>query len=49
MRDEGLVSAALEDGVLRIRALHREGKADLDSHPLVMKLRDFRRRFAEGR
>ena len=49
MRDEGLVSAALEDGVLRIRALHREGKADLDSHPLVMKLREFRRRFAEGR
>ncbi len=49
MRDEGLVAAAFSGSTLKIKALHREGKADLDSHPLVIRLREFRRRFAEGR
>ena len=49
MRDVGLVAAVLNGTALSIRMLHREGKADLDAHPLVMHLRKLRQKYSEGR
>ena len=49
MRYVGLGAAVLHGTALSIRMLHREGKADLDAHPLVMHLRKLRQKYSEGR
>lgn len=48
MRDMGLVEIKREDTNLKVRALKTQGKADLESSPIVKRLRELRRRFAEG-
>lgn len=49
MRDSGLVSFSLTNGALAVRALERSGKADLDAHPLLRRLRSYRDLFCTGR
>ena len=49
MRDVGLVAGALSDTLLSVHVLQREGKADLDAHPLVIRLRQLRQKYSEGR
>ena len=48
MRDEGLVTAQRTGDSIRVQIQKTEGKADLASHPLMIKLRRFRERY-EGR
>ena len=49
MRDSGLVSAQRSGGELRVQIQKFQGKADLASHPLIKKLRQYRERYEEGR
>lgn len=49
MRDVGLVAGALSGTLLSVHVLQREGKADLDAHPLVIRLRQLRQKYSEGR
>lgn len=49
MRDEGLISLEVSDGRLTVRALEREGKADLDNSPRLIHMRALRDRIASGR
>ncbi len=48
MRDVGLVAAQRTGDDIRVQMQKIEGKADLASHPLMVKLRQFRERY-EGR
>ena len=50
MSEVGLVALELADGCMfSVRALEREGKADLTSSPLMIKLRSRRDEFRERR
>ena len=45
MRDAGLVTAHRSGAEIRVQMQKTEGKADLASHPLMIKLRQFRERY----
>ena len=49
MRDEGLVKARRSGDSIRVEVCPRQGKADLASHPIIVKLRSYREKFCTGR
>ena len=49
MRDLGLVKAERSGNNIRVHICPRQGKADLASHPILIKLRAYRERFRRGR
>jgi hypothetical protein len=49
LEESGLVSAQRSGGELRVQIQKFQGKADLASHPLIKKLRQYRERYEEGR
>ena len=49
MRDLGLVKAERSGNNIRVHMCPRQGKADLASHPILIKLRAYRERYRRGR
>ncbi len=49
MRDLGLVKAERSGNNIRVHICPRQGKADLASHPILIKLRAYRERYRRGR
>lgn len=49
MRDVGLVKAERSGNNIRVQVCPRKGKADLASHPILIKLRAYKERYRGGR
>ena len=49
MRDKELISIRREEGHIRVETQKTDGKADLDSHPLVVALRGIRQKIIDRR
>lgn len=49
MRDKGLILVQREEERIRVTTQKTSGKADLDSHPLVIRLRGLRQKFNDWR